>query len=72
MRSIELAHKHVNNGAVMASSAAICLKDAEAFLAKGEVKLAAYWSARSLMYSVGVFHVDYIEAKCAWNALDNS
>lgn len=70
---VELARKHANNGADMQSSAQLCLKDAETFLAstdrnqrceirENNLKIAAERALRSLHYSVGCFHEDYQRA----------
>ena len=56
---IELARKHVNNGAVMQSSAQACLESAERLQAQGKCVEARNRAVRSLQYSVGVFHPDY-------------
>ena len=57
--TIELASKHVDNGAVMQSSAQMCAMEAVRMYGKG-VYAAAYREAKnSLKYSVGIFHADY-------------
>lgn len=56
---IQLARKHVNNGASMQSSAELCLRDAEALQAQGKCVEARNRAVKSLQYSVGVFHPDY-------------
>ena len=56
---IQLARKHANNGALMQSSAQICLNDAEALQAQGKCVEARNRAVLSLRYSVGVFHPDY-------------
>lgn len=56
---IQLARKHVSNGAVMQSSAQVCLADAERLQAQGKCVEARNRAVRSLQYSVGVFHPDY-------------
>lgn len=56
---LDLARKHVNNMAVMQSSAASCLDDAIAQDLKGNDENARMWAQASLRYSVGVFHPDY-------------
>lgn len=56
---IQLAKKHVNNGAPMQSSAQLCLKDAEELQAQGKYEAARNQAVRSLRYSVGAFHPDY-------------
>jgi hypothetical protein len=55
---IALATKHVDNGARMASSAAVCLGSARELLADGKAEYAARWAVQSLCYSVGIFHPD--------------
>lgn len=60
---IEIAASHLNNGASMASSAALCHADAVRILAGGNAKTAAEWAVRSLSYSVGGFHADHAKAK---------
>ena len=59
---ITLARKHVDNGAVMASSAELCLADAVRLYDDGKFDLAAMWAKKSLSYSVGFFHADYKRA----------
>lgn len=56
---IDLARKHVNNMAVMQSSAASCLDDAITQDLKGNEHNARMWAQSSLKYSVGIFHPDY-------------
>lgn len=55
---IELAQNHVGQNA----SAAICLSDAMKCLEKGEEEYAKKRAIRSLEYSVGIFHSDYVKA----------
>lgn len=56
---ITLAKKHVNNGAVMRTSAQLCLDDAIRCIDKGMLDSAKMWAIKSLGYSVGIFHPDY-------------
>lgn len=56
---IQLARKHVNNGAPMQSSAQRCLNDAEALQAQHKYVHACNLAVKSLQYSVGVLHPDY-------------
>lgn len=56
---IELAKRHVDNGAAMASSARLCLDDAIALQAQGKCVAARNRAVKSLQYSIGVFHKDY-------------
>lgn len=58
-QAIILARKHVGNGAVMESSARLCLADAIAQYDKGEEEYAINHAKKSLAYSVGIFHQDY-------------
>jgi hypothetical protein len=59
---IILARKHVGNGAVMESSARVCLADAVRLYDEGDLRAARERALRSLIYSVGVFHADYRKA----------
>jgi hypothetical protein len=58
---LELARKHIGKGE-MVSSAQSCLADAEAWVKKENNYLAAYSGLRSLAYSVGILHADYVAA----------
>lgn len=58
---ITLARKHVGNGAVMESSARLCLGDALNYNDAGMFDLAKKRAIDSLRYSVGIFH-DYKRA----------
>lgn len=60
-----LARKHVGNGAVMESSARQCLADAIACYERGDLESAKHRAAKSLAYSVGIFHADYKRAASA-------
>jgi len=62
---LDLARKHVNNGAAMASSALLCLRDAEGFAHAGLEPIARNRAVDSLKYSVGIFHPDFAKAKGA-------
>lgn len=57
--AIILARKHATNGAMMESSAKLCLADAVALQDKGDLISAKRRALKSLGYSVGVFHVAY-------------
>lgn len=59
---IALARKHANNGAVMQSSAELCLADAVRLFDAGSLDLAKARAVKSLAYSVGVFHDDHKRA----------
>jgi hypothetical protein len=56
---IGLAQKHVRNGALMQSSAQLCLDDAVLLRNNGHLEDAKRRALKSLAYSVGVFHEDY-------------
>jgi hypothetical protein len=55
---IKLAEKHHTNN----SSAWYCLSDARKCLERGEEEYAKKRALNSLLYSVGMFHPDYIKA----------
>ena len=57
-----LAKKHQNDGE-MVSSAQLCIQDAERAYKAGAFESAKKWALKSLSYSVGGFHPDYIAAK---------
>lgn len=59
---IELARKHVGNGAPMQGSAELCLQDAESRLERGRYPEARNLALKALRYSVGIFHPDYKKA----------
>ena len=61
-QAIVIARKHIGNGALMDSSARLCLSDAIEMMEKGKLENAKKWAIRSLSYSVGVFHPDYQRA----------
>ena len=63
MLAIEIADRHVDNGAVMQSSAEACLADARQQATLGNHQAAGMWALRSLAYSVGVFDHDYDRVK---------
>lgn len=60
--TIALARKHISNGALMESSARVCLTDAVTLYDAGEFDFAKSRALKSLAYSVGVFHADYARA----------
>ena len=59
---IVLARKHVGNGAAMESSARLCLADAVRLSDEGDLSNAKARALKSLAYSVGIAHADYIKA----------
>lgn len=58
---IELARKHIGKGS-MVSSAQLCLDDAVRLASEGRQGYARERAIKSLQYSVGIFHQDYINA----------
>ena len=58
-KAITLARKHLGQGQ-MESSARLCLADAIALNDEGNLCAAQSRALRSLAYSVGIFHPDYI------------
>jgi hypothetical protein len=58
-RAIILARKHIGNGALMDSSARVCLNDALRAVEREDYRAAKMWAIKSLGYSVGIFHADY-------------
>jgi hypothetical protein len=62
---LAIARKHVGNGAAMESSARLCLSDAVRAENDGELGTACACALRSLAYSVGKFHPDYIRVSKA-------
>jgi hypothetical protein len=57
-----LARKHVNNGAALESSARLCLADAVKLFDEGDHMGAKLQALRSLKFSVGMFHEDFVKA----------
>lgn len=62
---LSLARKHVGNGGAVASSARLCLTDAESAQTRGDLDAAKRWALKSIAYSVGILHADY---RTAWEA----
>ena len=60
-KAIILARKHISNSAVMESSARACLTDAIEQYDAGNYDSAKMWAIKSLEYSVGIFHADYVK-----------
>ena len=58
---IKLAQDNINKGS-MKSSSQLCLSDAINLMKKGEEEKAKLRALKSLAYSVGIFHQDYIHA----------
>lgn len=58
---LALARKHLGSG-TMESSARLCLADAISLYDAGEFVYARARALRSLAYSVGITHPDYIRA----------
>lgn len=56
-----LAKKHQEKGE-MVSSAKLCIADAERAYKAGAFESAKHWALKSLAYSVGICHPDYIKA----------
>ena len=61
-KAIILARKHIGNGALMESSARVCLTDALNAVEREDYRAAKMWAVSSLAYSVGIFHSDYQQA----------
>lgn len=59
---IALAAAHSDNGAPMASSAKLCLSDAQIWRDEGKLIESKARALRSLQYSIGIMHRDYIRA----------
>lgn len=57
-----IARKHLGKG-VMDSSARLCLEDAIQLVEAGNFEAARTRALKSIAYSVGIFHDDYIQAK---------
>lgn len=62
MNLIQTARKHVGNGAVMESSARLCLADAIRHYDGGNWHRSDVHALKSLAYSVGIAHADYQKA----------
>jgi hypothetical protein len=58
---LNIARKHLGKGE-MKSSARLCLAEAISLLDNGEYDLAKEWALKSIAYSVGMFHADYVRA----------
>lgn len=56
------ARKHLGNGAAMESSARLCMASAVEMLDAGNDEAARTWAMRSLRYSVGIMHPEYVRA----------
>lgn len=60
---IILARKHLTNDAYALESARLCLSDANRIVEEcGDLNAAKERALKSLAYSVGVFHPDYVRA----------
>jgi hypothetical protein len=59
---IVMARKHVADSKVHESSARVCLSDAIMLHNDGNYQQARARAIRSLEYSVGAFHSDYLES----------
>lgn len=57
---LALARKHL--GGAMESSARLCLADAIEASNRGDFEVAIARALKSLAYSVGIFHPDYVRA----------
>jgi hypothetical protein len=60
-QTIALARKHLGSGS-MESSARLCLTAAVELFDDGDLTAAHYRALKSLQYSVGIMHPDYIRA----------
>lgn len=58
-QAIIIARKHIGH-AIQESSARLCLADAVRLHDAGNLDAAMMWAARSLAYSVGIGHPDYV------------
>lgn len=58
---LALARKHLGSGS-MESSARLCLSDAVKLYDDGDFERAKARALKSIAYSVGAFHPDYIRA----------
>lgn len=64
-QAIRIARQHIGSG-YMDSSARLCLADAERIVEEyGDLRIALERAAKSLAYSVGVGHRDYVRVKRA-------
>lgn len=61
-KTLVLARKHAENGAAMASSARLCIADAQTLLEAGFEKMAKNRALKALAYCVGIWHEDYLKA----------
>jgi hypothetical protein len=61
LQILALARKHLGAGS-MESSARLCLADAVALADAGDLGAAKSRALRSLQFSVGMFHADFIRA----------
>jgi hypothetical protein len=59
---IQLARKHIGNGAAMESSSRLCLADSIRHSDAGNYHQSGMHAVRSLAYSVGICHPDYRKA----------
>lgn len=62
MNIIQVARKHVGNGASMESSARLNLADAIRHHDEGNYQRAYFYALKSLAYSIGIAHPDYRKA----------
>ena len=60
-KTIILARKHLGSGS-MESSARHCLAEAVRLNDNNDTESARKWALKSIAYSVGVFHPDYVRA----------
>jgi hypothetical protein len=61
-RTINLARRHIGKGAAMESSARLCLEDAVRLYDAGNYPAARARAIRSMGYTIGILHPDYIKA----------
>jgi hypothetical protein len=57
-----IARKHVANPMPMQSSARLCLADAVRHADAGNLRQSELHALKSLAYSIGYFHADYVKA----------